>query len=118
MDDLDKIIRFPFVKSIKPVIGFKKHTFKEYSDINPDSRDFDYGNAQEQLEQINVHELHELGYTGEGVRILVMDTGFDLNHNALNEINVIAQWDVINNDGETANETQHQMQLPLIHQEH
>ncbi len=34
-----------------------------------------------------------------------MDTGFDLNHDALNQINVIAQWDVINDDDETANET-------------
>jgi subtilisin family serine protease len=49
--------------------------------------------------------LHNAGYTGEGVIILVMDTGFNLTHNALANINVIAQWDVINNDSETANET-------------
>jgi serine protease AprX len=65
----------------------------------------DYGNAQAQVEQINVHELHNAGYTGEGVRILVMDTGFDLTHNSMIDINVIEQWDVINNDNQTANET-------------
>jgi len=105
ISDLDRIVTFPFIDHIKPVIGYRKNSDIEFPDISPYSRDFDYGNAQEQIEQINVHELHEQGYTGEGVRILLLDTGFDLNHDALNQINVIAQWDVINDDDETANET-------------
>ena len=105
ISDLDRIVSFPFIDHIKPVIGYRKNSDIEFSNIHPQSRDFDYGNAQEQIEQINVHELHEQGYTGEGVRILLLDTGFDLNHDALNQINVIAQWDVINDDDETANET-------------
>ena len=105
LNDLETIMAFPFVDNIKPVIGYKNETHQEYVDISPLSRDFDYGNAQEQIEQINVHELHEQGFTGEGVRILLLDTGFDLTHDALNNINVIAQWDVINDDDETANET-------------
>ncbi|MFL2983486.1 MAG: S8 family serine peptidase [Candidatus Neomarinimicrobiota bacterium] len=105
MEELNKIAGFPFVKNIKPVIGYKKDTFEKYPNINSYSRDFDYGSARDQIEQINVHELHELGYTGEGVRILVMDTGFNLAHNALSDINVVAQWDVINDDEETSNQT-------------
>ena len=105
LNDLETIMAFPFVDNIKPVIGYKNETHQEYVDISPLSRDFDYGNAQEQIEQINVHELHEQGFTGEGVRILLLDTGFDLTHDALSNINVIAQWDVINDDDETANET-------------
>ena len=105
ISDLDRIVTLPFIDHIKPVIGYRKNSDIEFPDISPYSRDFDYGNAQEQIEQINVHGLHEQGYTGEGVRILLLDTGFDLNHDALNQINVIAQWDVINDDDETANET-------------
>ena len=105
LNDLETIMAFPFVDNIKPVIGYKNETHQEYVDISPLSRDFDYGNAQEQIEQINVHELHEQGFTGEGVRILLLDTGFDLTHDALSNINVVAQWDVINDDDETANET-------------
>ena len=105
LNDLETIMAFPFVDNIKPVIGYKNETHQEYVDISPLSRDFDYGNAQEQIEQINVYELHEQGFTGEGVRILLLDTGFDLTHDALSNINVIAQWDVINDDDETANET-------------
>ncbi len=104
--DLNRISRCPFVKKIEPVLGYKKLSLKKENEIYPYSRDFDYGEAQAQIEQINVHLLHNQGYTGEGVRILLLDTGFDLTHNALININVIAQWDVINDDSETANETE------------
>ena len=57
----------------------------------PSVRDFDYGDANIQVEQINVHLLHNQGLTGQGIRVLLLDTGYDLSHNALNHINVIAQ---------------------------
>jgi len=107
--DLIKIANLPFVDQIKPVVGYTRTSSLEYSDIDPSSRDFDYGNALEQIEQINVRELHEQGYTGNGVRILVMDTGFSLTHNSLLSINVIAQWDVLKNDQETADETEEEV---------
>tara|TARA_S200000501_G_scaffold91287_1_gene84551 strand:- start:2907 stop:4565 length:1659 start_codon:yes stop_codon:yes gene_type:complete len=107
--DLIKIANLPFVDQIKPVVGYKRTISLEYSDIDPSSRDFDYGNALEQIEQINVRELHEQGYTGNGVRILVMDTGFSLTHNSLLGINVIEQWDVLKNDQETADETEEEV---------
>ena len=105
MSDIEKISKLKSVKKIEPVIGYKKSKIEYVEDSLFNSRDFDYGNALAQIEQINVNELHNAGYTGEGVIILVMDTGFDLTHNAMANINVIAQWDVINNDSETANET-------------
>ena len=107
--DLIKIANLTFVDQIKPVVGYTRTSSLEYSDIDPSSRDFDYGNALEQIEQINVHELHEQGYTGNGVRILVMDTGFSLTHNSLLGINVIEQWDVLKNDQETADETEEEV---------
>ena len=106
MEDLNKIAELPFVKTIKPVIGYRKDNFETYPDINPYSRDFDYGNARDQIEQINVDELHAMGYTGQGVRILVMDTGFNLTHNALRGVNVVDQWDVIKDDEETSNQSE------------
>ena len=105
LSDIKKIAKLKSVKKIEPVIGYKKSKIEYAEDTLSNSRDFDYGNALAQIEQINVHELHNAGYTGEGVIILVIDTGFNLTHNAMANINVIAQWDVINNDSETANET-------------
>ena len=55
--------------------------------------------------------MHALGYAGEGIRILVMDTGFNLTHNALSEINVVAQWDVIEDDEETSNQTEEEFDI-------
>ena len=107
--DLIKIANLSFVDKIKPVVGYKRTSSFEYPDIIPNSRDFDYGNALEQIEQINVHELHEQGFTGRGVRILVMDTGFSLTHNSLLGINVVEEWDVIKGDQITADETQEEV---------
>ena len=103
--DLITIANLSFVDQIKPVVGYKSTSSFEYPDISPDSRDFDYGNALEQIEQINVNVLHEQGFTGDGVRILVMDTGFSLTHNSLLGINVVEEWDVIKNDQLTEDET-------------
>lgn len=105
IEQLREVSEFHFVEKITPVIGYKKSTLTVHETEMPSQRDYDYGVAQPQIEQINVHELHNEGYTGEGVRILVMDTGFDLSHPSFSDINVIDQWDFLNNDGETANET-------------
>ena len=111
-EDIDKLIGLHFVDRIEPVLGFKTTTLEEYSEVSPYLRDdVDYGYAQEQTEQINAHELHNQGFTGEGTRILVMDTGFDLSHNALININVVAQWDVIKDDNETSNETEEEQNI-------
>ncbi len=58
----------------------------------------DYGLSRAQLEQINVPPVHELGVTGEGVIIGMLDTGYKLTHAALANVEVIAAYDFINND--------------------
>jgi serine protease AprX len=67
-----------------------------------------YGLADGQLSQISLIELHGQGYTGEGVIIGILDTGFYRGHEAFNHpdnpVQVVAEWDFINNDGNTANE--------------
>ena len=99
------IVSLPFVKKIEPVKGYKKKHFDLIEGIQTGVRDFDYGDANIQVEQINVHLLHAQGLTGQGIRVLLLDTGYNLSHNALNHINVIAQRDFINDDDQTANET-------------
>ena len=113
INTLNTILNFDFVKKIDPVIGFTKNSTNDtVTDIasmqisENNERDFDYGNSFAQIEQINCHSAHESGYFGQGVRILVLDTGYKLSHLAFQEINVIAQYDFINDDEETANETE------------
>ncbi|WP_434035361.1 S8 family serine peptidase [Formosa sp. 4Alg 33] len=38
--------------------------------------DFTYGDSQNQVEMINVDALHTAGYTGKGITIAVLDSGF------------------------------------------
>jgi subtilisin family serine protease len=61
-----------------------------------------YGLAEEQLAQINVIALHEQGYTGSGVIIGSLDTGFATTHEAFNypghPLQVVAAWDFLNDD--------------------
>jgi len=66
--------------------------------------EIDYGLSDAQHEMINTKPLHAAGYTGRGVRIAVLDTGFFLSHDALAHLDVVAEWDFINDDGITADE--------------
>jgi len=45
--------------------------------------DFQPGSREKELTAMNVHKLWELGYTGYGTRVMVVDTDIDFNHRAL-----------------------------------
>ena len=69
------------------------------------SRNIEYGSSYDQIEQINCRIPHIAGYFGQGVRVLYLDTGYELGHTAYDSLNLIAQYDFVNNDENTANET-------------
>jgi subtilisin family serine protease len=68
-----------------------------------------YGNAGGQLSQINLVALHNAGYTGAGVTVGVLDTGFKRTHEAFNyaghPVNVLDEWDFVEDDGDTSDTT-------------
>ncbi len=68
------------------------------------SGSLDYGPSLGQLEQINVPAVHDSGYSGSGVIVMMLDTGYYKDHESLVSLDVIAEWDFIFNDGETQNE--------------
>jgi len=63
-----------------------------------------YGLADFQNRQINVPPLHAAGLHGEGVLIAMLDTGFRRIHEAVSHVNVVAEWDFINNDPVTSDQ--------------
>ncbi|HEY6907204.1 MAG TPA: S8/S53 family peptidase, partial [Ignavibacteriaceae bacterium] len=66
---------------------------------------YDYGESFAQLEQINVPAVHDMGYTGQGVTVCLMDAGFSrLSHDAFQSMNIIAAWDFVNNDPNVGNQ--------------
>jgi serine protease AprX len=102
---LAKISQLSFVKRIEPVKRFS-YTYpvahqppaflKPLNNI--------YGTSYDQNVMIGIPEMHERGYNGQGVRIALFDTGFILEHEALSTVQVIAQWDFINNDPTVSNQ--------------
>ena len=63
---------------------------------------FDYGFSYPQISMLHIDSLHNLGLSGEGVMIGIMDTGFDTSHTVFSllraENRVVATYDFINND--------------------
>lgn len=114
-EQIASIARLQFVRKIDKVASFRRKPLpatplQPYRDDAParaDSRlaaDPEYGPSFGQLDQINVIPLHESGNHGEGVLVAMLDTGFNLRHLSLNHVDVIAEWDFIQNDSITENE--------------
>ena len=106
-----EIAELPFVREIRRVAAFSRPEIvmprpQEVSAPGGrETRAFDYGYSLAQLEQINVPAVHDLGLSGAGVIVCMLDTGFFRDHQALDEIDLIAEWDFINDDGNTADES-------------
>jgi len=63
-----------------------------------------YGDSFPQLDQIGVIDLQRMGYSGAGVRVLMLDTGFRNEHPAFARARIVGEYDFINDDFETGNE--------------
>lgn len=115
LNRLDAIASLQFVARIEPMLTFKRenatvqlsrHESMEPSVASPDA--LNYGPSQGQLDQINVPVVHDQGLHGEGVTLAIFDTGYRKSHEAFanhySEGRVLAEWDFVFDDGETANE--------------
>jgi serine protease AprX len=117
---LDVLAALPFVRKITPVIGYKGTSIEEESDVQPlgklkhhphelrSETTLDYGESYGQLQQLNVPAVHALGYTGHGVLICMIDTGFRKDHEAFavaySEGRVLAEYDFLYHDGNVQDE--------------
>jgi serine protease AprX len=105
---IEQIEGLSFVRAIRKVaIFYRKEPPIPQEDLKkfheaPKDQLLPYGESYAQLAQINVPELHELGYSGKGVLITMLDTGYFIHHRAfediLNEGRLVATWDFINDD--------------------
>ena len=74
----------PFVQSVESFaknssLVLKTQNTNKWSDFESTQKNmtvFDYGSGSEQIDQINLRPLHLAGFTGTGVTIAVIDTGF------------------------------------------
>jgi len=105
---IEKIENLPFVRAVKKVVTFtRKKPSVEEKQLKklgkpPERQVLGYGESYAQLAQIHVPELHNLGFSGKGVLITLLDTGFFIHHPAfehiLNSGRLVATHDFINGD--------------------
>lgn len=82
----------PFVREVRPV-------GRSVPPIPPDGgvpRPLQLSNAQ--LGLVNLDDVHSRGWTGEGVTVGILDSGFDLVHPAFSDVSVLDQWDFLEGD--------------------
>ena len=107
--EIREIARLSFVRAIDPIhrhtMFFEGPTSSSLLPSAPSpAKVLDYGNARTQITQIQADFLHEEGFFGENIVIGLLDTGFNLEHTALERVDVIDQRDFIHDDANTTDE--------------
>ena len=107
--EIHKIARLSCVRAIEPVRQYTiTPDFPAHGSLSPSAPSPDmglnYGESNAQITQIQVDFLHSEGYLGENLVIGLLDTGFNLEHAALERVDVIAQRDFVNDDSNTTDE--------------
>ena len=111
-EQFDAIAELPFVDRIEPV---RRGRLTDEARVAPQPATTGgtqssvaglfYGISEDQLAQVGLIDLHARGFTGGGVLVGILDTGFHRDHEAFNQsghvVDVVAEHDFINNDGDT-----------------
>jgi len=109
----DAVAALPFVREVRPVavahrasIGPPVGPVSEirHRPIDSRGRDLLYGASLGQLTEIDVPPVHALGFTGNRVRFMMLDTGFRKDHEAFAQSHILDAWDFVFGDGEVQNE--------------
>jgi serine protease AprX len=105
---LEVISKFQFVEKVDKVLVYtfrdpveQPKTIIEPSPVISPAKPlaFDYGESYSQIDLLNVRPLHRMGYSGRGVLVCMLDDGFNnLNHRALDHLDIVATWDFVNGD--------------------
>ncbi|MFH1119765.1 MAG: S8 family serine peptidase [Bacteroidota bacterium] len=108
---IEKISKHPFVKEIIPADHLfssqathrkkpyfdneivDRHPVKQRNADHKNGRAFNYGQSLNQAQMIAVDQLHNMGFTGRGMSIAVIDAGF-------NSVNTLAAFDSLRANGQ------------------
>lgn len=99
----------PMVKKTKRVMRVSRRFLKQV-ERDPDEADDanllyeDYGNSYAQLNQIGAIAAHDSGYTGNGVWVLMLDTGYMTSHAVFSPERIVYEYDFIQDDSITTNQ--------------
>jgi subtilisin family serine protease len=105
----DIIRQLSFVLSLKPVARSQTNRLSPGAPLNAEPLDptsLDYGSSYAQNAMINTPAAHQLGFSGQGVLIGMIDTGFNLDHVALRNVHVVDDSDFVENDKDVSENTE------------
>ena len=105
MQEVRAIAHLSCVRAIDPIHQYTAIVeFPVSGSLSPSAPSLNYRNATAQITQIQADFLHQKGFFGEDIVFGLLDTGFNLEHIALERVDIIAQHDFINDDNNTADE--------------
>lgn len=106
----------PFVREVRPVARAERQSLgpdfapdgtplgRTVEDKSSTRGPYPYGPSYGQLQEIQVPVVHNLGYTGNRVRMMMLDSGFRKDHHAFSSTRLLAERDFVFHDGNTQNE--------------
>lgn len=100
--DLEQLRLLPFVSHLKPVArsNARKPTAFE---LHRDASSFttgSYGQSYDQLNMLDIPQIHSQGFDGSGIRIAILDQGFVLDHPTLSGVDILETWDFVDNESD------------------
>ncbi len=122
IDLIRKVRELVFVRDFDPDNAFRipggTLSFADSMPVNLRRLDFfhndhDYGNAYKQISLLQGKSLHDRGYTGQGMKIALMDAGFyrvdslEAFKKLWNENRILGYKDFVNNDSDIFSESSH-----------
>ncbi|MDH4155678.1 MAG: S8 family peptidase [candidate division Zixibacteria bacterium] len=102
-EHIERLVGIPAIQRIDLVRPLRA-AYPDVADVGKSpgfgarAEEFAYGFSLFQNTFINAVKLHRAGYTGKGVLIAVLDSGFELDHRAFDSANVLDQWDFVHGD--------------------
>ena len=110
-EQIESLAQLSFVTRIEPVRQTARPPLPAVtpSDTPPTmmksfAHQLDYGPSYDQLALMNVPALHDLGYSGEGITVLMLDTGFFKDHEAIQKERILDEYDFLYGDTDTQNQ--------------
>ncbi|MBD3165956.1 S8 family serine peptidase [bacterium] len=112
-NDLPVIRSLPFVAAVEPVhatqpAGFSytvEGHWESFPSPGPGATGAGlYGPSYLQNLMVNAVEAHRRGYNGRGVLLAVLDSGYELTHESFSDLDIVAEYDFVEDDDNTGYE--------------
>ncbi len=110
-DQVQLLSSFAFIKEIEPVRIFKRKELPKvesslFKITEPQlGQKYSYGQSFAQMDMIKAVGVHNIGVSGRGTLVGMLDTGFRWKeHEAMQNMKVIGEYDFIQKDSSTAND--------------